>query len=124
MEDGEAAALQMINENCAATAVQAVNDRVGVGSAQALLKQGLKIPQDISIVGFGNILIGEYFSVPLTTVRQPKFRLGVAAMETMQELLAGRRPEPKRLSAELRVRASSGTAPATEPIKRLKTKAI
>jgi DNA-binding LacI/PurR family transcriptional regulator len=117
IEDGAKAALQMINENCAATAVQAVNDRVAVGCTQALLKQGLQIPRDISVVGFGNVLLSEYFCVPLTTVRQPKFRLGVAAMETMQQLLLGRRPESKRLPAELLIRASSGIAPATEPLK-------
>ena len=124
IEDGSKAALQMIDEDCGATAVQAANDLVAVGCAQTFLQQGLQIPEHISVVGFGNVLLGEYFQVPLTTVRQPKFRLGAAAMETMQELLAGRRPEPKRLQAELRVRASSGIAPATEPIKRLKTKTI
>ncbi len=106
------------------TAVQSVNDLVAVGCAQALLKQGLKIPEDISIVGFGNILLSEYFSVPLTTVRQPKFRLGVAAMETMQQLLQGRRAESKRLPAELLVRASSGIAPAIEPLLGLNTASI
>ena len=74
-------------------------------------------PHDISVVGFGNVLLSEYFSVPLTTVRQPKFRLGVAAMETMQQLLLGRRPESKRLPAELLIRASSGSAPATAHLK-------
>src|SRR5205823_9611334 len=86
IEDGVKAALQMINESCIVTAVQGVNDLVAVGCAQALLKQGLKIPEDISVVGFGNILLSEYFSVPLTTLRQPKFRLGLAAMETIQQL--------------------------------------
>ena len=122
IEDGTKTALQMVEENCGATAVQAVNDLVAVGCAQTLLKQGLKIPEDISVVGFGNILLSEYFRVPLTTVRQPKFRLGVAAMETMQDLLQGRRAEAKRLAAELVIRASSGIALATDPIGRLKTK--
>ncbi len=116
IEDGTKAALQMIDENCAVTAVQTANDLVAIGCAQALLQQGLKIPQDISVVGFGNVLLGQYFGVPLTTVRQPKFRLGVAAMELMQQLLQGKRAESKRLSAELVVRASSGTAPAREPL--------
>ena len=74
----------------------------------------------MSVVGFGNILLGEYFRVPLTTVRQPKFRLGLAAMELMQQILQGRRAESKRLPAELLVRASSGIAPATEPLSRIK----
>jgi len=122
IEDGAKAASQMINENCAVTAVQTVNDLVAVGCAQFLMKQGLQIPQDISLVGFGNVLLSEHFSVPLTTVRQPKFRLGVAAMEMMQHLLLGRRAESKRLSAELIVRASSGTSPAIEPLAHLKAK--
>jgi DNA-binding LacI/PurR family transcriptional regulator len=121
IEDGAKAALQMMNESCPATAVQTANDLVALGCAQSLLQQGLKIPQDISIVGFGNIMLSEHYCVPLTTIRQPKFRLGVAAMDLMQHLLLGRRAESKRLSAELLVRASSGIAPATEPLAHFKT---
>ena len=120
IEEGGKAVLQMINENCHPTAVQAANDPVAIGCAQALFQQGLKIPEDISVVGFGSIMLGEYFSVPLTTIRQPKFRLGVAAVETMQQLLGGKRAESKRLPTELLARASSGIAPAVEPLKRLK----
>jgi len=107
IEDGTNAALQMLNEGCQATAVQAVSDLVAIGCANALLSQGLKIPQDISIVGFGNILAAEYFQVPLTTVRQPKHRLGVAAVETMMALIRGEKVQPRRLSAELVHRKSS-----------------
>ena len=75
-----------------------------------MLAQGLKIPEDISIVGFGNILTAEHFyRVPLTTVRQPKFRLGIAAMEVMMSLIRGEKIEPRRLTAELVERKS--TAP-------------
>jgi LacI family transcriptional regulator len=121
IDDGAKAALQMINEGSDATAVQTVNDMLAVGCAETLLKQGLKIPADISVVGFGNILMSQHFSVPLTTSRQPKYRLGSAAVEAMQQMLKGKRPDSKRLAAELVIRASSGTAPATSAIKRLKT---
>ena len=109
IEDGTKAALQMLNESCKATAVQAVSDLVAIGCAETLLAQGLKIPEDISIVGFGNILTTEYFRVPMTTIRQPKFRLGVAAVEMMMSLIHGERVQPKRLPAELVERKS--TAP-------------
>jgi LacI family transcriptional regulator len=109
IEDGTKAALQMFNESCDATAVQAVSDLVAIGCAETLLAQGLRIPEDISIVGFGNILTTEYFRVPMTTIRQPKFRLGVAAVETMMNLIRGERIQPKRLPAELVERKS--TAP-------------
>ncbi|MGA3266229.1 MAG: LacI family DNA-binding transcriptional regulator [Verrucomicrobiota bacterium] len=113
LEDGTKAALQLLNESSNATAIQAVNDLVAVGCAETLLAQGLKIPEDISVAGFGNIMVAEHFRVPLTTVRQPKFRLGNAAVDAMMQLLRGQRPDVKRLTAELLERQS--TAPPKEP---------
>lgn len=112
IEEGSKAALQMIGEGAGATAVQAVNDLIAIGAAEVLLGQGQRIPQDMSVAGFGNILTSEHFRVPLTTVRQPKFRLGIAAVDSMLALLRGERPENRRLPAELVVRQSTGTAKA------------
>ena len=121
MEDGAKAAVQLISEGSDATAIQAVNDLVAAGCAEVLIKQHVKIPEDISIAGFGNTMLSEYFLVPLTTVSQPKHRLGMAAVDSMMQLLKGQRPEPKRLGTELVIRASSGTPPATPILTRLKT---
>jgi LacI family transcriptional regulator len=114
IEDGTKAALQMLNESCGATAVQTVNDLVAIGCADALFAKGLRIPEDISLVGFGNILTAEYFRVPLTTIRQPKYRLGMAAVEAMMNLLKGQRVETKRLPAEL-IERKSTAPPRTVP---------
>ena len=114
-EEGEAAALQMLNEAPKATAVQTANDLVAIGAASVFLTQGIRIPHDLSVVGFGNIFVSEYFRVPLTTVRQPKLRLGAAAMESMARLIRGEKPENKRLPAEVVVRQSSAAPPATSP---------
>jgi DNA-binding LacI/PurR family transcriptional regulator len=111
IEDGSKATLQMLNESCQATAVQAVNDLVAIGCANVLFSQGLKIPEDISVVGFGNILPAEHFRVPLTTVRQPKFRLGMAAIETMMNLIRNERVQIPRLTAELIERKSTAPPP-------------
>lgn len=64
MEEGAAAAMQFIQENPGATAIQAVNDLVAIGAADALLNQGVRIPQDLSVAGFGNVLVSEFFRVP------------------------------------------------------------
>src|SRR3954471_11714869 len=106
-EEGEKAALQFLQEAPKATAVQASGDMVAIGAATIFLNQGLRIPEDLSIVGFGNILLSEHFRVPLTTVRQAKLRLGAAAMESMVRLLRGERPETRRLAAELVIRKST-----------------
>ena len=109
IEDGTKAALQMLNEPNDATAVQAVSDMVAIGCAETFLNQGIRIPDDISLAGFGNILTAEHFRVPLTTVRQPKFRLGVSAVEAMMGLIRGEKVLSRRLVAELVERKS--TAP-------------
>jgi len=107
MEDGAKAALQLLHESVSMTAIQAANDLVAMGAANVFLNQGVKIPNELSIGGFGNIMLGEHFRVPLTTVRQPKRRLGAAAMEIMHKLLRGERPESKRLTTALIVRSST-----------------
>jgi LacI family transcriptional regulator len=114
IEEGEKAALQMLNEAPKATAIQAVNDLVAIGAASLLLNQGVRIPQDISIVGFGNVLISEHFRVPLTTIRQPKLRLGAAAVESMTRVMRGEQVLTKRLPAEIVIRQSSGPPPGNQ----------
>ena len=109
IEEGESAALQMINESVQVTAIQAVNDMVAIGAANTFLRQGAKIPDDISVTGFGNILASEHYRIPLTTVRQPKARRGRAAVELMKQFLHGNQPAPARLGGAIVIRQS--TAP-------------
>ncbi|MBI3191341.1 MAG: LacI family DNA-binding transcriptional regulator [Pedosphaera parvula] len=111
IEEGKTTALQYLNESPQATAVQAANDLVAIGAASIFLEQKIKIPEQLSVVGYGNILTSEYFLVPLTTIRQPKFRLGLAAMDTMLKLLQGQEPGVKRLPAEIIVRKSTAAPP-------------
>lgn len=113
IEEGERAGLQLLQERPGATAIQAANDLVAIGAANVLLNQGLHLPRDVSLAGFGNVLVSEHFRVPLTTVRQPKLRLGSAAIDAMFKLLSGVRPEAKRLPAEIVVRDSTGVPPGT-----------
>lgn len=111
IDEGKAAALQFLNEAPQATAIQAANDLVAIGAANILLDQGIRIPEQLSMVGFGNILTSEHFRVPLTTIRQPKLSLGLAAMDAMLNLLQGQEPTTKRLPAELIVRKSTAPPP-------------
>ena len=61
----------MLHEDPEVTAVQAVNDVVAVGCAETLLGKGLKVPEDMSVAGFGGILLGRHFRVPLTYRASP-----------------------------------------------------
>lgn len=106
--EGSNAALHFLEEKTKATAVQTVNDLVAIGAANVFLDQGLKIPEEISIAGFGNILTSEHYRVPLTTIRQPKFRMGMAAFDTMLKLINKENPKPQRMVGDILVRQSTG----------------
>lgn len=111
IEEGETAGLQMINENTKITAIQAVNDLVAIGAANILLSQGTRIPQDISVIGHGNIMAAEHFRVPLTTIREPTYRMGTAAMDALMKLIQNQPPEPQPFEGELIIRASTAPPP-------------
>ena len=113
IEEGSAAALQFMQEHSDATALQCAHDLTAIGAVDTLLNQGWRVPQELSVVGFGNILTSEFFRVPLTTVRQPKLRLGAIAMDVMMKLLRGEPAQSHRLPAELVIRASTAPPPAT-----------
>jgi DNA-binding LacI/PurR family transcriptional regulator len=110
IEDGKKTALELLNESLQITAVQAVNDFVAIGAATIFLNEGIQIPQQLSVVGFGNILTSEFFRVPLTTVGEPKQRLGEAAVDCMLRLLERKTPDSRRLPANLIIRKSSSAA--------------
>ncbi len=113
LDDGAKAAAQLLPELPKITAIQASSDLAAIGCANALLNKGVRIPQDVSVMGFGNILSAEFFRVPLTTMRQPKRRLGHAAMDMMSKLLRGQPVESQRLPATLSLRASTAAPPST-----------
>jgi len=111
--DGAKAVERFVAESARATAIQAVNDLVALGAVAALAQRGLRVPTDLSVAGYGDLLPGEAAPVPLTTVKQPKYALGEKAVEAMAALLRGQRPDVTLLSAELVVRSSTGPPPGT-----------
>ena len=108
--EGSNAAKHFLEEKTQATAIQTVNDLVAIGAANIFLDHGLKIPDMLSIAGFGNILSSEHCRVPLTTIRQPKFRMGMAAFDSMLKLIAKEQAKPQRMVGEVLVRQSTGPA--------------
>lgn len=84
------------------------SDVVALGAIGALRAAGLRVPDDISIVGFDDIPLAAFFDPPLTTVRLPAFELGQAAGRALVERLADRAtPHRTLLPTELIVRGST-----------------
>ena len=72
-----------------ATAVFVANDQMSVGVLRALAEAGLRVPRDVSVVGFDDIPESEFFTPPLTTVRQNFVALGRGALELLTEGIRG-----------------------------------
>ncbi len=70
-------------------AIFAGNDVLAIGAMRALREAGLRVPQDVSIVGFDDIEIAALLAPPLTTVYQPKYEMGQAAVEVLLRRIAG-----------------------------------
>jgi LacI family transcriptional regulator len=91
------------------SAVFVCNDLMAIGALRAIHESGLRVPDDISIVGFDDIELAAYTSPPLTTVAQPKDRIGALAVDMLLERVTGRRLAARKvvLQPELHVRAST-----------------
>jgi LacI family transcriptional regulator/LacI family repressor for deo operon, udp, cdd, tsx, nupC, and nupG len=91
------------------------NDLVAIGLIRALREAGLRVPEDVSVVGFDNVDLCEFASIPLTTMDVPKHEMGRRAAEMLirrVEAADGQDPERATLRAELTPRAS--TAPVEQ----------
>jgi DNA-binding LacI/PurR family transcriptional regulator len=111
-ESGVLAMEQLLSLPEPPTAVFCYDDLTALGVLRASTQRHLRVPEDISVVGFDDLLIASYTQPPLTTIRQPKRLMGRLAAETLFNLLAGGRPpEVQRLPTELIVRGSTAPPP-------------
>ncbi|WLW56811.1 LacI family DNA-binding transcriptional regulator [Streptomyces sp. YU58] len=96
------------------TAIFAGNDEIAIGVIETARTRGLRVPEDLSVVGFDDTSLAQMASPPLTTVRQPLREMGGAALRTALRLANGEKVESHHieLATELVVRAS--TAPPRE----------
>ena len=69
------------------SAIVAVNDTTAIGAMDCLLEHGMRIPEDVSIIGYDDIYLASLTRVPLTTVHQSKFRMGGIAAKGLLEII-------------------------------------
>ncbi len=89
-EGGYAAFLQMLMRGTLPSALFVCNDMMAMGVVNAAYEKGISVPQDISLVGYDDIHIAQFMTPPLTTIHQPKYRLGKAAVEALLARLENR----------------------------------
>jgi DNA-binding LacI/PurR family transcriptional regulator len=101
------------------TAICTGNDLLALGALSAIMDAGLRVPQDLSLVGYDDIAYARLAYPPLTTVRQPARDMGATAARLILDRLTGvhdvdRRPVQMVLKTELVVRQSTAP-PAAQP---------
>ncbi|MET7400577.1 LacI family DNA-binding transcriptional regulator [Dactylosporangium sp. NPDC005572] len=108
-ESGCAGADALLALETPPTAIFAASDQMAFGAFEAVRRRGLRVPDDVSVVGFDDLPESRWTSPPLTTVRQPLTEMGLLAARTVLRMAAGEEIETPRveLATELVVRHST-----------------
>ena len=96
-ESGYREAKKMLTLKNRPTAIFAGNDQMAFGVINAAMEIGLKVPEDLAVMGFDNIPLSSYFVPPLSTIEIPMFTLGTNSMETLVNLISGNKTTRIRL---------------------------
>jgi DNA-binding LacI/PurR family transcriptional regulator len=106
--EGKQAMHQLLTLPDRPTAVFAVSDHLAFGALSSIKQAGLKVPQDLSLVGFDGVEFVAYFDQPLTTVRVPAYEMGRLAVKVLMDAIDQdiRRPLQYCLDADLIIRKS------------------
>jgi DNA-binding LacI/PurR family transcriptional regulator/signal transduction histidine kinase/ActR/RegA family two-component response regulator len=106
---GGKAAMELLDTGVPFDALIVANDAMALSAIEVLRGRGARIPRDVVVTGFDDLVLSRLSSPPLTTVRQPLERMGVVAVELVLDQLAGRSvPERTELPVEFVARASCG----------------
>ena len=121
LEDGYRTGLEVFRDRAAdapdrrPTAVTCYNDLVAIGLYRALAELGLRVPEDVSVIGFDDIPLCEYLPVPLTTVRMPTHRMGeLAAQMLVRHIESKTTIPPQRVYLEATLVERASTAPPSD----------
>lgn len=117
-ESGFRKAFALLERGDNLTAIFAASDLMAIGAMRAVQETGLRIPEDISVVGFDGIPLSRYLSPPLTTIRQPAVEKGKLAAEMLLQRLGGERVRNHQiyLEPELVVRATTARVRQGAPV--------
>jgi LacI family transcriptional regulator len=108
VKDGYERTKQLLEKGLNFTAIFAYNDMMAFGAMQAIKEKGLRIPEDIGLVGYDDIPFASLISPPLTTIRLKKQDLGVESVKLLLSRINGNRKKTKKvmLGVELQIRES------------------
>lgn len=109
-QGGSAAIAKLLQAGVDFTAVMADNDLVALGAVAALEDVGLRVPDDVSVIGFDDTAVAGLVRPGLTSVRQPVRQLGELAFDALERRMAGEKVDSVRLATRLIVRGTTAAA--------------
>jgi LacI family transcriptional regulator len=95
--------------------VFAANDISAIRTIEVAHELGLRVPEDVSVVGFDNVPESVLCSPSLTTIAQPLHDIGATALRMLVEMLAGREPDPAHVCLATRMVERDSTGPVPAP---------
>ncbi|GCE31308.1 LacI family transcriptional regulator [Dictyobacter alpinus] len=111
LDGGYKAAQRLLALTHRPTAIFAFNDVMAVGAIRAAHEHNLRVPEDISVVGFDDSPFASFVTPALTTVRQPSYELGRVGIETLYRVMEGQSIEGTRIELSTRLIVRDSTAP-------------
>ncbi|MES1247851.1 MAG: LacI family DNA-binding transcriptional regulator [Actinomycetota bacterium] len=111
IEQGRRAARHLLDLHEPPTAIFGFNDNIAIGALQAARERGMRVPEDLSVVGFDDVEIAELVTPALTTVRQPLAEMGRMAVSLLGRLIEGQRIEAPHVELRTQLVVRQTTAP-------------
>ncbi len=111
IESGAEAADRLLSQPSPPTAIFCFNDEMAIGVLDIARQRGVRVPRDLSVVGFDDIRFSRFVDPPLTTIAQPMRDIGEASVRLLLDILQGRITTPQSITLPHTLIIRSTTAP-------------
>lgn len=108
LEAGYQKTLELLSTQPLPTAIFACSDIVAIGALKAIRQMKLRVPEDIALIGFDDLFFASFAEVPLSSVAQPKYEIGVKSANKLLTIINGGDAESEILKPQIVIRQSSG----------------
>jgi LacI family repressor for deo operon, udp, cdd, tsx, nupC, and nupG len=112
IESGAFAAERLFARQDRPTAIFCFNDEMAFGVMEVARRRGMRVPDDLSVVGFDDIRFSRHMDPPLTTIAQPMRDIGETSVRLLLEIIQGRTTSPQSITLPHTLMIRSTTAPA------------
>ena len=114
IEGGESAATKILESAKLPTAILAANDLMAIGAIKGIKNKGLRVPNDISVIGLDDIFIASKMDPPLTTINLPRYQIGEMAWGLLHSLILNNteRGREEAIDTRLVIRGTTAIAPS------------